>query len=133
MATILEEQPRVKGTVHYLKDLALYHTEKPYYYSSHLPPGQDHLRTNITREPRTVEFIDLRGREDVFSLDDHGFAFAKSPPGVKPGDLEEQEARDTYLRSLSAMVKDSTNSEIVVCYDYTVRIKSFACVQCISS
>lgn len=54
----------------------LYREEKPFMLFIDPPEGSNDVRTtNIIYESHQVAFNDLRGREQHYSTDDHGFAY----------------------------------------------------------
>jgi len=59
----------------FLKSLDLYRTEKA--YLSRLPGGTDLARTNIFTENHSVRVFDVSSHEDLFTLAQSGFKFAK--------------------------------------------------------
>jgi hypothetical protein len=63
---------------HYLEWRDLFRREKPYEIFINLPPEQDHVpRTNLSfkRAPIAHTVHDVRGHEQEFDLDTHGFTW----------------------------------------------------------
>jgi hypothetical protein len=106
------------GSMNFISPLPLWDTEKLFNLTLPLPPGQP--KTNSIVEPCEVEFSDARSREPSFSLDIHGFAFAKLPPaGVDFKDKGAIEAQ--YLPQIEEFLKKMIGADRVQAFDYTVR------------
>jgi hypothetical protein len=66
------EEPHTETTsLQFIKWNEVYKTEKPYQIFIDLPPSTP--RTNVVFESRDVVFRDIRGSEETFDLDTHGF------------------------------------------------------------
>lgn len=62
--------------IKYIKDLELYKREKPFQILIDIPKdAPDQRYTNLDYEDREEKFHDVRGKEQMYSLDDHGFAY----------------------------------------------------------
>lgn len=59
------------SSLQFIKWNEVYKTEKPYQIFIDLPPSTP--RTNVDFEARDVVFRDIRGSEERFDLDTHGF------------------------------------------------------------
>lgn len=63
------------GTFKYIKWLDLYKKEKPFQIFIDIPKtAPDQRFTNLSYEEREETFRDVRGQEESFTLNDHGFA-----------------------------------------------------------
>ncbi|KAK3357867.1 methyltransferase CmcJ [Lasiosphaeria hispida] len=87
----------VTAEVQYLKRLPLYTREKP--FQLFVPVDKDAVdtrSTNLEFESREQTFEDIRGREQLFSLDEHGFEIGVHPTELGPtlfGDREIVESK----------------------------------------
>ncbi|KAK5652960.1 hypothetical protein OQA88_9439 [Cercophora sp. LCS_1] len=64
-----------QGNVRFIVELDRYESEKPYYLAGPLNPSDEHRRTNAVFETKAVQFRDLRGNENLFSLKSNGFQY----------------------------------------------------------
>ncbi|KAI1330539.1 hypothetical protein F5Y16DRAFT_408459 [Xylariaceae sp. FL0255] len=105
-------QPQVK--FHYLLDLPLYDTEKPFIFESNISYDKKPI-TNVEQDLFPVSLENIRGREQDFGLDRHGFAFIRHSSTV---DFSET-TQDTvaYILENSTILKEKFNADRVICYD----------------
>ncbi|KAL9103694.1 MAG: hypothetical protein Q9163_001288 [Psora crenata] len=62
--------------IKYIKDLELYKREKPFQILIDIPKdAPDQRFTNLDYEDREETFHDVRGKEQMYSLDNHGFTY----------------------------------------------------------
>lgn len=107
---------KTTGTIHFIAPLSKWETEKPFNLSWPLPYNQP--RTNSIYDRHKVQIADGRGREGDFSLDIHGFAFARMPTG---NTLHSREAIETeYLAQVESWLKQFLGAEKVVAFDFAV-------------
>lgn len=111
------------GTLRQIAPLALWETEKPFCLTLPLPLGQP--TSNVIAESRSdIHFCDVRGREQEFSLDRHGFAFAIVPPiSVEIDDTKAVE--EDYVREIEEFLKAKMGADMVYIFDYTVKHQIF--------
>jgi len=65
---------------------------------------QDHPASNLVFNPRVVDIQDVRGREEEFSLECHGFCFLRCQTRVR--DLkDEKEVEGTYIPEIEALLR----------------------------
>jgi hypothetical protein len=102
----------------YLKWQDIYLTEKPYLALMDVPEGV--RRSNMLFEDGPVEEInDIRGREDQFDLDTHGFMIRKCPLQTKVFDRESIES--LYLKEVESLIyQEIADVEKVVCFNWQV-------------
>lgn len=65
-----------------------------------------------------IPFCNVRGREDLFKLDTHGFCFAKMPPlevDVKDPDL----LRSRFVPDMEKWLQAKLDADMVHVFDYT--------------
>ncbi|KAK3988948.1 hypothetical protein QBC44DRAFT_397215 [Cladorrhinum sp. PSN332] len=90
----------------FLRPLDLYKTAKPYWLFIGKP---DHARdietTNVETEIREVNVSDVRGREDGFVLDEHGFQFIKHDIAFQAFD-DQARIVSEYLPRVERVIKD---------------------------
>ena len=118
--TITRNQSKMQGTFYYLKDIPKYKSQKPYYYASELLPEQEKFRSNIERAPYAGTITDVRGCEDLISLDFHGFTVSKLPSQVSNTNLKDEQACEKFLLAVAEWMKEFMDAELVLCYEYRV-------------
>jgi hypothetical protein len=145
---------KATGAVQFLKPLPKWNVEKPFNLTLPLPAGQPHSNTVLERHE--IVFGDVRGREARFSLDMHGFAFAKQVPSFRthlstlsragpqsdvPQRQDEGQGQqdfqgdellrhiieDEYVPQVKAFLQEKTGADRVVAFDYTVWLSLASC------
>lgn len=93
------------GTIKYIKRLDLYKKEKPFQIFIDIPKtAPDQRFTNLLYEEREETFRDVRGKEENFTLNDHGFAYYHHDFGFD--DYENREAVEAnYLPKLEDFLR----------------------------
>ncbi|KAK1223372.1 hypothetical protein PQX77_013771 [Marasmius sp. AFHP31] len=91
---------------------------KPYSYVAQPPAGVP--RSNHTSREHVVQIENVRGKEDSFSLDRHGFYFGKHPAGHTSFKNDEEIKKEYYAESIE-LIKRLTGASKVVLFDHTVR------------
>jgi hypothetical protein len=104
----------VRAFLNYLKPIG----EKPHTYNYDPPAGA--ARQNFNNETHSVLIEDIRGRENAFSLDQHGFTAFQHTPSGRDFDSEEWISRVYYPES-EALLRQSLNAHRVLIFDHTVR------------
>lgn len=103
-------------------------------------PIPDHVKNNlsdhelrVTRrsekspnvDPRLVTIKNIRGIEDSYSVDTHGFEIAHLPSKMTKEDwCSEEKRKDVYFAEVSAVLKRVTGAKFVHSYEHMVRRKS---------
>lgn len=108
--------------LNYAQDSDIYATEKPYVIVSHMPWLPDSEKTNITFGRGPEELItDVRGRQQSFMLDQHGFSFVEHK--FSPFDVnDEDEVRRVFYPQAEELLKGHVeNVDRVLFFDYRVR------------
>jgi hypothetical protein len=110
------------GSLFFIKDLALYDTEKPYQYGGPLEPSQEHLRTNIKVETvQRVPVHDLRQLSlTKFTLTQNSFQIMNQPSRYADR-LKTEDVLQQYLEETTNLLKELLRAELVVCYNFKVR------------
>ncbi|KAI1369716.1 hypothetical protein F5Y08DRAFT_291191 [Xylaria arbuscula] len=98
----------------YLQDLPLYDTEKPYIFESNISYDNKPV-TNVRQALYPVSLENIRGREQDFNWDRHGFAFLRHTSSI---DFT-QDTQDTisYIQENSQTLKEKFRADRVICYD----------------
>ena len=107
---------KTTGTIGFIASIPQWEREKPFVLSWPLPRNQ--TRSNCFYEAHDLQIADVRGREDKFSLDVQGFAFAKMPASDTTRNKEAIETE--YLSLVETWLKQFLGAEKVVAFDYTV-------------
>ncbi|KAI1764171.1 hypothetical protein GGR53DRAFT_329976 [Hypoxylon sp. FL1150] len=109
---------KTTGTIKFIAPLPKWETEKPFNLAFPFPPNQP--KTNSEYNSHAVQISDGRGKEDSFSLDVHGFAFARLPYGETA--LQSNETiENEYLPQMEALLKQQLGAERVLAFDYALR------------
>lgn len=106
----------VQVQLHYLKDDPLYETTKPLQI---VPEWRDTERmTNVQLEPGPEETLrDVRGREENFSLDEHGFKYVYAPTTFKDWSSQ-PEIGKVHLPELENLLrKEVEGADEILFYD----------------
>ena len=98
----------VTAEIQYLKRLPLYTKEKP--FQLFVPVATDAVdtrSTNLEFEAKEQTFEDVRGREEIFSLDEHGFQFGVHPTKLGPELFGDRDAVETrYFDEVKEILRD---------------------------
>jgi hypothetical protein len=92
----------VETEIYFLKRDSKFEAEKPYafrYAVDNVP------QTNMVMEPEPVLITDIRGSEDRFSVDIHGFAVLKFESGLSYDDFYDESKVSQYFRGLENLLK----------------------------
>jgi hypothetical protein len=82
----------VTAEINYLKRLPLYRQEKP--FQIFIPVDKDSADprvTNLEFEQREQTFVDIRGKADAYSLDEHGFEVRTCPTSLEASSFSDRE------------------------------------------
>lgn len=115
--------PEFRAPLAFLKDDPLYSTEKPYYCSIDLPPHQEHLRSNMKTDVRTIALQDIRGHEDELELERDGFQYILCPSDMLP-DGSDTDAEGEYINNVVEILKNRFGGKMCFCYDIRVSMYS---------
>lgn len=109
----------------YLDWQDLYNRERPFQvFCAEVPAGDGDLRTsNLAFKTGPQEVIhDVRGREESFSLDQHGFAFKKHGTWLTEKTLSQEAVENVYLPEMEQFIKNNVDDvDRVVFFDWRVR------------
>ncbi|KAI4106041.1 MAG: hypothetical protein L6R37_002404 [Teloschistes peruensis] len=98
---------------------------KPYNYVEQPPPGEPQRNFSDTAHPTTIN--DIRGREDLFSLDTHAFAALQDIPSKVPrhtflsSDANDEAIKSHYYPEIERLLLAQTGAKQVLIFDHTVR------------
>ena len=102
----------------YLKPDDLYQKEKP--FISQVPFLSKNSRgTNLLEEPHEMRIRDVRGLEELFSLDVQGFQYLTHDFSHKP-DHNIDNPDHPYLSEVAEMLKTYLQADLVQIYDCNV-------------
>lgn len=105
----------------FLKELDEYAETKPYYISGSLSTSANIPHTNIQYQMvQHVPLVNLRGQENLLSVDKHGFEIMPVPKDIVGLDIKDID-KDKYIRRMAAALKDHLDASFVLCYDYRFR------------
>jgi hypothetical protein len=104
----------IEATLNYLLDTG----ETPWTYSG--GPGSTIVRSGGTPDPHKVAIHNGRPHAAEFTLDGHGFRFARHDTNVHEF-LDEDEVRQVYYPEMEALVKAESGASRVVIFDHTLR------------
>ncbi|KAI1673547.1 hypothetical protein Ptr902_00300 [Pyrenophora tritici-repentis] len=90
--------------------------EKPYVCKVP-PPTSRQAQINFGGSYKKVMMTDVRGHEDIFELDKHGFQFAAQKLNVHGSALD----LESYTRQMSVWLKEYLHAREVVVFDRTLR------------
>jgi len=109
-----------KTTLVYAVDRELYNREKPYHVLSHCPDGGP--STNLEwRLGDTEEVLNIRGSDDRFTLDDHGFCFRQDTTQFSDWETP-REVETQYLPSVEQLLKICVSgADEIKIFDWRVR------------
>lgn len=117
----------IQTSLEYLRWSEIYEAEKPYEILVHLTNLSDKQksipRSNLGFEPRTVSVEDVRGYEQSFSLDTHGFAFIRHST-VIDNLKDPTSVNQLYIGEMAEVLKQTLGYDAhditVLCFDIRV-------------
>lgn len=111
-------QPRHETTCfEYLRDVPLYHHEKPFSLVQPWPEALKERRTSnlVWERPAPELIIDIRGQESKYELDKHGFAVRHSPTKLSQCDFDDPDIIEhLYLPEISNLLKTTVEGADMV-------------------
>ncbi|KAI0647776.1 hypothetical protein C8Q79DRAFT_999371 [Trametes meyenii] len=119
MATVSVLTPHdVPTTLNYFAPI---NDDPPYRYI-YVSPPEGKPEHNLGDDPRQVVVHDARGREDEFSLDVHGFQFARHVSAEKEF-ADEEAVTNGYYKEVEELLKNVTGGKRVLIFDHTIRFE----------
>ncbi|KAL6881403.1 hypothetical protein J3F83DRAFT_722158 [Trichoderma novae-zelandiae] len=111
------------ATLGFIKPLELYDNEKPYWLFLAKPDHRPDVElTNVQLDVITgIPLHDVRGHEDSYSLEEHGFQFIKTNQTFQAFDSE-QRIIDEYLPQVEKVIRENIPyAEKIHIYDWRIR------------
>ncbi|KAL2672319.1 hypothetical protein Neosp_013023 [[Neocosmospora] mangrovei] len=97
-----------------------YKTEKPYY--SNVPFTEtDAPSTNVVSKKSRVTLHDIRGNENLFTLDTHGFELIKHPSDFDQWQDGHKVVQEVYPRIINLLKAQLGENVRVIVFDHTLR------------
>lgn len=117
---MISDYPHQLISLSFIKDLPLYHTEKPYFVVIEEGEGKaPSTDTNLELAPvRGIPLQDVRGRESEFTLECNGFKYLKHKTHASADDEEDNWV--AYSQEMARLIQEECGAEKVICYDYRV-------------
>ncbi|KAK6859670.1 hypothetical protein PG995_003306 [Apiospora arundinis] len=120
--TSLTKVDKVYASLAFLRDLKIYKVEKPYHLTLSKDREADSVITNIAHDVyEKVEITDVRGSEDSFDLDTHGFQLVKHEMSMSTEDFGSPEARERYAAEIKCFLMAYLGAKDVRLMHYKVR------------
>lgn len=117
---MISDYPRQLISLSFIKDLPLYHTEKPYFVVIEEGEGKiPSTETNLELAPvHGIPLQDIRGRESEFTLECNGFKYLKHTTHASADDEEDNWV--AYSKEMARLIQEECGAGKVICYDYRV-------------
>ncbi|KAK3377121.1 hypothetical protein B0T24DRAFT_648779 [Lasiosphaeria ovina] len=114
------------ASIFYMKPDPLYNVEKPYFMNIPLDPTwvPKLKQTNVAYTRKTVAITDIRGHEDVFTLDQSGFELGTLRTGLSYDDFAKTDTIvSRFYDEVKVFLKQYTGAAEVLPFDFQVRRK----------
>lgn len=109
------------ASMNFIADIPLYHSEKPFNCQAKDLPGGE--ITNLVFETNSgIPVQDVRGRQNEFTLKEHGFMFVNHESQVK-SEVGSMDFIHQYLEETIGLLKQQFQADKVICYDLRVRLE----------
>lgn len=114
----------VQATFSYFNFQPCHKIEKPYEILINLPKNSESVpRSNFAFKDAECAVLDVRGKENDFSLDRNGFTWKKH--GTKCDDLKDREVIETkYLPEMEAFIRGNIEGDIKKVHFFDWRVCS---------
>lgn len=114
--------PKRVASLEFLDDSdSKYKTEKPYF--SNVPFAKtDAPSTNVVSRKSRITLHDIRGHEDLFSLDTHGFELIKHPSDFDQWQDGHKVVQEVYPRIINLLKAQLREDVRVIVFDHTVGV-----------
>lgn len=114
--------PRRDGSIYYISPEKLYQTEKPYFMNVPVQDMPGLQQTNVKHTGRVVPVTDIRGHEDLFSLDKTGFQIVHHHTNMNYPDFENPDAIvGEFYNEVCDVIRSATGAVEVLPFDYQIR------------
>ncbi|KAK5451988.1 hypothetical protein LTS15_007711 [Exophiala xenobiotica] len=113
----------IPASIHFLSRLPIYREEKPYTIRYNLAKDSAVLRTNAYHEEiQNVPITDIRGRESLFTLSEHGFGVIKYEINMTHQDFaDEKRVEEVYLPGVARRLRELLDAKHVQVYEHIIR------------
>lgn len=92
----------------------------PFNYVETPPAGQP--QRNYSEHPHTVSISDIRGREDSFTLNEHGFAVVQGVASEEHDFTDDEHIKEVYYPEVERLILEHVpGAERVLLFDHTIR------------
>jgi hypothetical protein len=119
--SVLDDWPKTLASFSFIENLPLYDHEKPYYLNCDLPAEQEQFRTNLRYvKVDQIPVSDVRGCEQILSLEEHGIEVAKFRPDTLLTAPWAELPIEPYLREVAQWLKSKLGAHSVLPYNYKV-------------
>ena len=112
----------------YLKEDPKWATEKPFIFESNITYDEPAI-TNTEKEFHSVSLTDIRGQENNYTYESHGFRYIKHPSKIDQLNIQQHDALG-YMKETMDLLCAEFNAERVICYDVRVRTSSLMKPRC---
>ncbi|KAK8016629.1 hypothetical protein PG993_014818 [Apiospora rasikravindrae] len=115
----------IRASMAFLRDLKLYEVEKPYHLTLTKDREADSTLTNIVHDVYdNIEVTNIRGCEDAFRLDVHGFQLLCHKSSLNTNDFSFASAREKYSNEIAGLLKSFLGAQEVRLMHCMVRDRS---------
>jgi hypothetical protein len=120
-----QAEPLAKSTtVFYMKPQPLYEKEKPYFLNVPVDDGGDLAQTNVGYTRIPVSVTDIRGQQDKFTLDKHGFQLGTFHSKLNYDDFADtKKLTSLFYAEVQRFLRSSLGATDVLTFDYQVRAR----------
>lgn len=111
---------KVVSLIFYIDKLPLYEKEKPFFLNFPVSgPGQ--RQSNVTHSRHEVDFTDVRGHEDLFSLGTTGFEYKHFDTALEYDNFASPAAIEgIFLKEVEAFLVAHLKADCALAWDYQV-------------
>lgn len=115
-----------QASLGFLSDLKIYTEEKPYHLTLSKDRDSDSILTNIVYDIyENTQVTDVRGRENHFTADEHGFQFETWRTSLTKSDFDsDREVRGRYFPEMIELLETKLGAREVRIMQYSIRKRS---------
>ncbi len=121
----LVDMPLGEVRFQYLRDLDLYHDEKPFILEDTTSYDKG-VVTNVVKDFHPVHLTDIRGHEDEYDYESHSFRFMKHATAIDFRNTPEQDSL-AYIKETMTILQQQFGAERTICYGDRVSTSIPAC------
>jgi hypothetical protein len=124
----LVKPTQAPGSLCYLKYDPIFETEKPFFIRFPVDDYVGAKQTNLEFDFYDVSIEDIRGREDQFKFDIHGFELIEFNSSLKHDDFNDfRHNNNVYIQEIEDHFKKKMGFAFVEVYDLLVSTRFFCC------